>query len=64
MSSIIIDSDILIDFTRGNETAVNWLDEAKLTSNLLISSMTEMELVIGSRDKTHLIRNPELPQPV
>ena len=54
MSTIIIDSDILIDFTRGNETAVDWLDAAKSEATLIISSMTEMELIIGSRDKKHL----------
>ena len=54
MSIIVVDSDILIDFTRGNEAAVNWLDEAKSESILLISSVTEMELVLGSQDKRHL----------
>lgn len=54
MSTIIVDSDILIDFTRGNEAAVNWLDDAKSRSTLLISSVTEMELILGSRDKSHL----------
>ena len=54
MNTIIVDSDILIDFTRGNETAVNWLDDAKSKSMLLISSITEMELILGSRDKRHL----------
>lgn len=54
MATLIVDSDILIDFTRGNETAVEWLDAAKSESTLLISSMTEMELIIGSRDKKHL----------
>lgn len=54
MSTIIVDSDILVDFTRGNETAVIWLDDAKSRSTLLISSITEMELILGSRDKRHL----------
>ena len=54
MTNIIVDSDILIDFSRGDETAASWIETAERESTLLISSMTEMELVIGSRDKPHL----------
>ena len=35
-------------------TAVDWLDAAKREATLVISSITEMELLIGSRDKKHL----------
>ena len=54
MTKIIVDSDILIDVSRGDETAARWIETAEPESTLLISSMTEMELVIGSRDKPHL----------
>ena len=54
MNTIIVDSDILIDFSRGYETAAKWIETAESNSTLLISSVTEMELVIGSQDKTHL----------
>jgi predicted nucleic acid-binding protein len=54
MPLTIIDSDILIDFTRGDSTAAEWLERAEAHSTLLISSMTEMELIVGSRSKTHL----------
>ncbi|MEQ1605987.1 MAG: type II toxin-antitoxin system VapC family toxin [Pyrinomonadaceae bacterium] len=41
-------------FLAGDETAASWIEAAERESNLLISSMTKMELVIGSRDKPHL----------
>lgn len=54
MITIIVDSDILIDFSRGYETAAKWIETAEANSTLLISSVTEMELILGSRDKRHL----------
>ena len=54
MTHIIVDSDILIDFSRHDETAASWIESAERESSLLISSMTEMELIIGSRDKPNL----------
>ncbi|MGH9948858.1 MAG: type II toxin-antitoxin system VapC family toxin [Pyrinomonadaceae bacterium] len=53
MSIIIVDSDILIDFNRGQDIAVEWLEAASVRSVLSISQMTEMELVVGSRNKEH-----------
>jgi predicted nucleic acid-binding protein len=54
MERIIVDSDILIDFSRGDETAARWIEAAEESSTILISSVTEMELLLGSRDKRHL----------
>jgi predicted nucleic acid-binding protein len=54
MPLTIVDSDILVNFTRGDETAADWLDAAEADSTLVISSITEMELMVGSRSKAHL----------
>lgn len=52
---LIIDSDILIDFTHGDERAVKWLDaQLAVHSNLRISVVSSLELIVGSRDKRHL----------
>ena len=53
MSGIImIDTDILVDAARGIEKAVSYLDEVKSRNVPAISSVTEMELLVGCRDKT------------
>lgn len=50
----IIDSDILIDIGRNNPQAVKRLEEEDKYSKLVISAVTQMELIIGFRDKTEL----------
>jgi len=50
----IIDSDILIDIGRKDTTAIKRLEEERKTSMLAISSVTQMELLIGCRNKTEL----------
>lgn len=54
MDKIIVDSDILIDFSRNLETAATWIESTELNWQIMISSVTEMELLLGSRDKSHL----------
>lgn len=54
MPFVIVDSDILIDYSRGDEIAADWLDTTASVSRLAISAVTEMELIVGSRNKTHL----------
>ena len=54
MPITVIDSDILIDFTRGDSLAVAYLETAETNLTLAISQMTEMELIVGSRNKEHL----------
>jgi predicted nucleic acid-binding protein len=51
---ILVDSDILIDYSRHDDTAANWLDEKSAETDLAISVITEMELIYGSRNKFHL----------
>ena len=49
--SILIDTDILIDISREISTAINRMKQEKLTNQLCISVITQMELIIGCRNK-------------
>lgn len=50
----IIDTDILIDVSRGVIEAVNCLQNLKTSSSLAISIVTQMELIVGCANKTEL----------
>lgn len=55
MSEILmVDTDILVDVARGVERASSFLDEMKPRYVLAISSVTEMELIVGCRNKSEL----------
>jgi predicted nucleic acid-binding protein len=47
----IIDTDILVDVARGIKKASQFLNKVKAQSALAISSVTEMELLVGCRNK-------------
>jgi len=51
---ILVDSDILIQYSRGDETAAIWLEAASERDEIVISVVTEIELLYGSFDKRHL----------
>jgi predicted nucleic acid-binding protein len=51
---VIVDTDILIDAGRGIEEAVSCLHSIELQSSVAISAITQMELLIGSRNKREL----------
>ncbi len=51
---IIVDTDILIDAARNVQEAINCLHKIEEKDTLAISSVTEMELIIGCRDKNEL----------
>ncbi len=51
---IIVDTDILIDAARCIDDAVNCLQQIEDTSSLAISTVTQMELIIGCRNKKEL----------
>ncbi|MBU0560341.1 MAG: type II toxin-antitoxin system VapC family toxin [Bacteroidetes bacterium] len=51
---LIIDSDILIDVARKDKTAIERLEEERKKSISAISSVTQMELIVGCRNKTEL----------
>ncbi|MBD2481452.1 type II toxin-antitoxin system VapC family toxin [Planktothrix sp. FACHB-1365] len=52
MKQILIDTDILIDVFRGIEPAINRLQDESKTALLSISVVTEMELMVGCRNKS------------
>jgi predicted nucleic acid-binding protein len=51
---VVIDTDILIDASRAIGEAIAYLDQVEQRSELAVSAITEMELVVGCRDKTEL----------
>ncbi|RLA96663.1 MAG: type II toxin-antitoxin system VapC family toxin [Deltaproteobacteria bacterium] len=55
---VIIDTDILIDVGRGVDKAVDYLQGLERQRRLAISVVTEMELIVGCRNKSEL-RNLE-----
>jgi Predicted nucleic acid-binding protein, contains PIN domain len=54
MPRVIVDTDILLEFSRGSDTAADRLEKTAKTFTLSISSITEMELIVGSLNKKHL----------
>lgn len=54
MALTIVDSDILIDAGRGEPDAINCLLRLEKISTLAVSAVTEMELIVGCRNKTEL----------
>ncbi|HEX8920342.1 MAG TPA: type II toxin-antitoxin system VapC family toxin [Pyrinomonadaceae bacterium] len=51
---VIVDTDVLIDAGRGIGEAVTCLQEIERQSSLAASVITQMELLIGCRNKTEL----------
>jgi predicted nucleic acid-binding protein len=54
MPELIVDTDILIDFSRGMSATAEYLDQAATTTTLAISAITQMELIVGCLDKRAL----------
>lgn len=54
MALIIIDTDILIDVGRGDETAIDCVQHIEKQFKLAISVVTQMELIVGCRNKVEL----------
>ena len=50
----LVDTDILIDVGKGVPEAVDLLKNIKATSTAAISVVTQMELIVGCRDKKEL----------
>jgi len=48
---LIVDTDILIDAARKITAAVDYLEQAETATGLAISAVTQMELLVGARDK-------------
>ena len=51
---LLIDTDVLIDVSRGIPIAINRLKSEANNSILAISTITQMELLVGCRNKTEL----------
>ena len=51
---MLIDTDILIDAGRSINDAVSFLQRTEVTDQLLISTITQMELIVGARNKNEL----------
>ena len=51
---VVVDTDILIDASRAIGEALACLDQVEDQSALAVSAVTEMELVVGCRDKAEL----------
>lgn len=54
MTLTILDSDILIDVARGDGDAINYVLRLEQISTLAISAVTQLELIVGCRNKTEL----------
>ncbi len=54
MALTIVDSDILINIARGDAEAINCVLQLEKISTLAISSVTQLELIVGCRNKTEL----------
>ncbi|MEA5418227.1 type II toxin-antitoxin system VapC family toxin [Spirulina sp. CCNP1310] len=54
MQKLLIDTDILIDIANNDNTAQKRLTEESQQYQLNISSITEMELIVGCRNKAEL----------
>ena len=54
MSITLVDTDILIDSALQAEQAIRCLNNMEQTSDLGISVITQMELIVGCRNKTEL----------
>lgn len=54
MALTIVDSDILIDVARGESESINCLAGLEQKSVLAISAVSQMELIVGCRNKKEL----------
>lgn len=52
MSRVLVDTDILVDASRGVETAISFLSALEAEGGAQASVVTRMELLIGCRDKS------------
>ena len=51
---LLVDTDILIDVANDISTAINRLQSEARTLSLAVSVVTQMELIVGCRNKTEL----------
>ncbi len=51
---VLVDTDILIDVSRNIETAINRIKIEEQTGQIAISAITQIELIVGCRNKLEL----------
>jgi len=51
---VVVDTDILIDVGRGVNEAIVYLEGLEGSSQVAISSITQMEMIVGCRNKAEL----------
>jgi predicted nucleic acid-binding protein len=51
---VVIDTDVLIDVSHKNDKAISYLENLETNSQLAISLITQMELMVGCRNKQEL----------
>jgi len=51
---VLVDTNVLIDFERGKRQAGECLDDIESRSKLAVSAMTQMEMIVGCRNKSEL----------
>ena len=56
MAPVIVDSDVLIDVSRGDLAAISLVTNLESSGGIAISSITAMELIIGCSNKQELAR--------
>ena len=54
MSELLVDTDILIDIANNDIVAKNRIQQESQTKQLAISTITVMELTVGSRNKSEV----------
>lgn len=60
MSFVLVDTDILVDLAAEDSKAINGLKHLELQSGLAVSVVTEMELIVGCRNKSELRKTDHL----
>jgi predicted nucleic acid-binding protein len=60
MSFMLVDTDILIDAAAQNADAIGCLKHFEGKSTLAVSAVTELELLVGCRNKTELQKTDRL----
>jgi hypothetical protein len=53
-SNLLLDTDILVNVARGNPEAIELFNRFLAEDGIYISAVTEMELVVGCRNKAEL----------
>ena len=48
--AVLVETTILVDYLRGSDAAAEYLDKARAEGDLLCSTVTQAELIVGSRN--------------